>query len=86
MSDLMENLFQFLQEERISKYLAQDPNYQKSARLTECCLNRFSESLDYPTGQLLDQYLEAVCTLNRCTEQAVFLASLELCRELHDAF
>ena len=84
MTNLMEVLFQFLQEKRIPEYLAQNPDYQNSAHQTELYLEKFSKSLDYSTGLLLDQYREAAYKENRHIEQALFQAALDLGRELRE--
>lgn len=83
MSNLMQVLFQYLEQHRIQKYLASDPEYQEYADRSEKCLDELSALLDNAGGKLLNQYCDAACIEREAIDKAIFLATLELCRELH---
>ena len=83
MTELMNYLFEYLQEEGINEYLAADLEYRRNSLRAGDWSMELSEHLDEAGQELFEQYQAAEFKAQLCELRAMFRAAMDLCRELN---
>ena len=83
MTKTMESLFEYLDEECVSDYLALDPEYRISSARTDAWAMELPKHLDEVGQKLFQDYQQAQFQEHTCTLKAMFQATVDLCRELN---
>ncbi len=83
MTELMNYLFEYLQEEGINNYLAADLEYRRNSLRADNWSMELAEHLDEAGQELFEKYQAAEFKAHLCELQAMFQAAMDLCRELN---
>ena len=82
MTDLMEALFEYINKVTLQNYLAVDSDYRISSTRRDIWPLEILDHLDEEGRTLFDRYEKAAFQENSCLLEAMFLATVDLCREL----
>ena len=80
MTDLMEALFEFINKVTLQNYLAVDSDYRISSTRRDTWSLEILDHLDEEGRTLFDRYEKAAFQENSCLLEAMFLATVDLCR------
>ena len=83
MTDLMEALFEYINKVTLQNYLAVDSDYRISSTRRDTWSLEILDHLDEEGRTLFDRYEKAAFQENSCLLEAMFLATVDLCRELN---
>ena len=83
MTDLMEDLFDYLRESRVGDYLAVDPEYRTASARTDQWSMDLPSHLDEEGRALFERLDQAFFDESECKQRAMFQATLALLRELY---
>ena len=81
MTDLMEALFEYINKVTLQNYLAVDSDYRISGTRRDTWSLEILDHLDEEGRTLFDRYEKAAFQENSCLLEAMFLATVDLCRE-----
>lgn len=82
MTDLIENLYQFAQENRITKYLYSETEYQDATKCASKCEQTLRATLTDEQNRRLDALLDERLTYHSVELEAVFQAGFSMALEL----
>ena len=80
MTDLMEALFEYINKVTLQNYLAVDSDYRISSTRRDTWSLEILDHLDEEGRTLFDRYEKAAFQENSCLLEAMFLATVDLCR------
>ena len=80
MTDLMEALFEYINKVTLQNYLAVDSDYRISSTRRDTWSLEILDHLDEEGRSLFDRYEKAAFQENSCLLEAMFLATVDLCR------
>ena len=80
MTDLMEALFEYINKVTLQNYLAVDSDYRISSTRRDIWSLEILDHLDEEGRTLFDRYEKAAFQENSCLLEAMFLATVDLCR------
>ena len=83
MTDLMEALFEYINKVTLQNYLAVDSDYRISSTRRDTWSLEILDHLDEEGRTLFDRYEKDAFQENSCLLEAMFLATVDLCRELN---
>ena len=83
MTNTMECLFDYLNEEEVGDYLEVDGEYRVNSARTDQWSLDLRDHLDAEGKELFDRYQQAAFLEHHAALKAMFQATVKLCRELN---